>query len=220
MKPYICIPKPKKMIKKLSSLLVAATVLTLAVGCKGKNSVSNDPKAVLVAFFDKMGKKDFDGAAKLATKDSKSTMEMMKKAMEAAEKMGMKDKTKEEDPSEEFRNMKVGEAKIDGDNATVSVSNPKKDNNIVDFPLKKEGGSWKVDFSMGTLMKMGMDQAGKENNMMNDSDLKDKMEGLPQNLEGMTDSLSKSMEKLQEEMKKIDPKQMEEAMKALEKLKQ
>ena len=142
------------MIKKLNTLLIAATVLTLAVGCKGKDSVANDPKTVLISFFERMSKKDFDGAAKLATKDSKSTMDMMKKAMDAAEKMGgLSDKTKKDDPSEEFKKMQVGDAKIDGDNATVSVTNPSKDNNVVNFPLKKEGGSWKVDFSMATLMK-------------------------------------------------------------------
>ena len=55
---------------------------------------------------------------------------------------------KEKDNAEDFKNMKIGEAKIDGDNATVSVTNPGKDNATFDFPLKKEGGDWKVDFSM------------------------------------------------------------------------
>lgn len=213
------------MIKKLTSLVLAATVLTLAVGCKGKDSVSNDPRTVLIAFFEKMGKKDYDGASKLATKESKTTMEMMKKAMDAAEKMGMDDKSKEEDPSKEFRNMKVGDAKIDGDNATVSVTNPSKDDKVVNFPLKKEAGSWKVDFSMGTLMKMGMDAAGKDNNFMDDNnsdydskDMTDKMNNLMN-----SDSLKKGLELLDSAMKNMDPEQMkkmQEALKSLEKLKE
>jgi hypothetical protein len=57
--------------------------------------------------------------------------------------------------------MTFGDAKIDGDKATVSVTNPAKGKEPFEFPLVKEGGEWKVDFSMSTLMKMGMNQAGQ-----------------------------------------------------------
>ncbi|MGH2552184.1 MAG: hypothetical protein ACRDEB_00615 [Chitinophagaceae bacterium] len=211
------------MIKRFTPLVIAATVLTLAVGCKGKDSVANDPKAVLTSFFEKMAKKDIDGAAKLVTKDSKGTMEMMKKAMSAAEQM-KELKTSEKDPTEEFANMEFGESKIDGDNATVSVHNKKKDETI-DFPLKKEGGSWKVDFSMGTLMKMGMNQAGKNKDLMNDfnnsmdsTGLSDKMHDLMN-----SDSLKMGLEKMDSVIKNIDPeklKKLEDALKSLEKMKE
>ena len=194
------------MKKNLTALFIAAAAIILAAGCKGKDNVVNDPKSVLTAFFERMSKKDIDGAARLATKDSKGTLDLMKKAMDVGEKMGaMGDSLKKEDPSEEFKKMLIGEAKIDGDNATVSVSNPGKDNNIVDFPLKKEGGSWKVDFSMGTLMKMGMNQAtqnGDMNNFMNNSDtagFSDKMK----NLMNM-DSLKKGLEQLDSAMKNLE----------------
>jgi hypothetical protein len=88
----------------------------------------------------------------------------------------MKDKmgdVKEKDNAEDFKNMVVGDAKIDGSNATVSVTNKKK-NETVEFPLKKEDGSWKVDFSMGTLMKMGMDKAKEDGTEINPEDI-DKM---------------------------------------------
>ena len=78
------------MKKITNSLLIAGAIVMLTAGCKGKDKVVNDPKAVVVAFFERMAKKDFDGAAALATKDSKATLDMMKKAIDAAEKMCMK----------------------------------------------------------------------------------------------------------------------------------
>lgn len=143
------------MKRLLSISLFAATLALFMTGCKDKDKAAGgDPKTVLTAFFERMAKKDLDGAAKFCTKDSKGTIDMMKKAVEAAEKMGATDK--KDDGTEDFKDMVVGDAKIDGDNATVSVTNKKK-NETVEFPLKKEGGDWKVDFTMGTLMKMGMD---------------------------------------------------------------
>ena len=141
-------------------------------------------------------------------------MDMMKKAMDMAEKMKGTEKT-EEDPAEDFKNMVVGDAKIDGSNATVSVTNKKK-NETVDFPLKKEDGSWKVDFSMGTLMKMGMDKAKEDGTDINQEDI-DKMKDFNM------DSLKKGFETIDSALKSLDPKQMEQmndAMKELQKMKQ
>lgn len=152
-------------MKKLQiTLLLAGLTALVLTSCKGKDKAAGgDPKTVITAFFERMSKKDIDGAAKLCTKDSKSTMDMMKKGMEAAEKMKGVSKETEDDGTDDFKNMEIGDAKIDGENATVSVTNKKK-NETMEFPLKKEGGSWKVDFTMGTLMKMGMD-ANKNNDM-------------------------------------------------------
>ncbi len=201
----------KKVMNSIFAVAVTALVIT---GCKGKDGVADNPKAVLVAFFERMANKDLEGAAKLATKDSKSTMDMMKKAMDMAEKMKGTEKT-EEDPAEDFKNMVVGDAKIDGSNATVSVTNKKK-NETVEFPLKKEDGSWKVDFSMATLMKMGMDKAKEDGTEINPEDI-DKMKDFNM------DSLKKGFETIDSALKSMDPKQMEQmkdAMKELEKMKQ
>lgn len=215
-------------MKKISAFsMLAGIILVLAAGCKGKEKVVNDPKAVVTAFFERMSKKDLDGAAALATKDSKTVIDLMKKAMDAAEKMGMdKDSAaKKDDPSEEFKQMVIGEAKIDGDNATVSVTNKVKDNKVVEFPLKKEDGQWKVDFSMGTLMKMGMDQASKDgkdgDNDSNNIDTTDMSEKMKEFMN--TDTLKKGLQDLDSLMKNIDPekmKEMKEALKELDKLKQ
>ncbi|MDZ4809838.1 MAG: hypothetical protein SGI96_16475 [Bacteroidota bacterium] len=112
--------------------------MLLVAGCKGKDKqVENDPKAVVTAFFQRMSEKDVDGAAKLATKESKGTLDIIKKAVDAAEKMGLKDSIGKDDPSDDFKNMVIGEAKINVGNTTVSVSNMAKDDGIKEFPLKK-----------------------------------------------------------------------------------
>ena len=201
------------MKKIFSFLLLAIAMGSISTGCGGGGMSNASPKEVLVAFFEKLSKKDIDGATKLATKDSKATMDMMKKGLDMAEKMKdqIKDKEKE-DPTEEFKNMEVGEAKITGDNATVSVKNKKKDEEV-EFPLKKEDGAWKVDFSMATLMKMGMDQKNKHNAM----DGEDTMRGM----EGVDSaSIQEGLKVMDSALKKVDPKKLEETMKALEKLKQ
>ena len=97
------------MKKNLTTLFIAAAaVVTLAAGCKGKDKVANDPKTVLTAFFERMSNKDIDGAAKLATKESKGTLDMMKKAMDASKKMGKMSESPKDDPSEGFKKMKIG----------------------------------------------------------------------------------------------------------------
>lgn len=195
-------------MKKLITVFFIATAITLAlIGCKGKDSVANDPRAVLTSFFERISKKDIEGASKLATKDSKSTMDMMKMGMDMAEKMKDKMTKEQKDPAEEFKNVEIGEAKINGNDATVAFKNKKNDTSF-DFPLKKEDGSWKVDFSMSSLMKMGMEQAGKTGGT-----------------ENMTsDSLTKGLKQLQDSIMKVinDPEKMEkmkEALKELDKLK-
>jgi hypothetical protein len=184
-------------MKKLNILLAAIALMTAAfTGCSGSNG---DPKSVLVAFFDKMSKKDLEGAAKLATKESKPTLDMMKKAMDMGEKF--KDaNTKEEDPAEEFNNMEIGEAKINGDDATVSVTNKKKKETF-DFPLKKQDGGWKVDFSMATLAKMGMDK-NKKDGEMNEKDIED-MKNFNM------DSLNQGLKTLDSALKTIKPEDLE-----------
>ena len=197
------------MKKIFSFFLLAIVVGSISTGCGGGGMSNASPKEVLVAFFEKLSKKDIDGATKLATKDSKATMDMMKKGLDMAEKM--KDQIKDkEDPTEEFKNMEVGEAKINGDNATVSVKNKKKEEEV-EFPLKKEDGAWKVDFSMGTLMKMGMDQKAKRNGI----------DGMNENGEDVTnpEELKKSMQMADSMMKSIDPKKLEELQKAIDKAK-
>jgi hypothetical protein len=187
-------------MKKIAIVtLMAGFIALLITGCKGKDKAAGgDPKTVLTAFFEKMAKKDIDGAAKLCTKDSKGTMDLMKKGVEAAEKMkGKEGEVKEED---DFKDMLVGDAKIDGDNATVSVTNTKK-KETVEFPLKKEDGAWKVDFTMSTLMKMGMD-AKKDNgeDLFKEEDITDTTLN---ELKDLGDTLKQKLDEMKNELKDV-----------------
>jgi hypothetical protein len=200
-------------MKKIFSLLafLAATSIILS-SCKG--SVSNaGPKEVLAAFFEKIAKKDIDGAAKLATKDSKSALDMMKKGLEMAEKMKTNNETAEKDPADEFKDIEIGEAKINGDVAMVPFRNKKKDQEI-EFPVKKEDGEWKVDFTMANLMKIGMDQRNKTS-MGNESG--DDMDNLDMK---DTADIRKGLQMADSVLKTIDPEKLKEMQKNLEKLKQ
>lgn len=179
----------------------------LIVSCNNKGA-SSDPKAVLVEFMKRLSEKDIDGAAKLATKDSKAALDMMKKAIDMGEKM-KGDSKEEEDPTAEFKDVEIGEAKITGETALVPFKS-KKEKESIDFPLKKEDGAWKVDFSMATLMKMGKDKASQDGGMegMNESG---------EDVNVSAEDIQKSMQAVDSLMK--DPK-TQEAMKALEKMKQ
>lgn len=185
--------------------LMAGFIALLITGCKGKDKAAGgDPKAVLTAFFEKMSKKDIDGAAALCTKDSKGMMDLMKKGMEADKEKGKE--TKEDD---DFKDIVVGDAKIDGDKATVSVTNNKK-KETVDFPLKKEDGAWKVDFTWATLMKMGMDakkQGGEDlfkdetgtDTLGNDLNELINSDTLKQKLDEMKNELKDALNEIKEE---------------------
>ncbi len=213
------------MKKIFGFFLVVAFVAPIFIGCKGKDSVANDPKVILTTFFERMSKKDIDCAAKLATKDSKGTLDMMKKGMEAAEKMKGMGGAEEKDPTADFKKMTFGDAKIDGDKATVAVTNPAKGKEPFEFPLVKEGGEWKVDFSMSTLMKMGMNQAGDSDNFPSTNG--DQTDSTGNNIDlnklPSMDSLTDAMEKAKEMLKNIKPEDLEKAkelMKELEKTKE
>ena len=144
-------------MKKLLVALFAFSAVYM-VSCK---SGGGDPKAVLTSFFDAMAKKDIATARTLATKDSKSMFDMMEMAMK------MKDNTAEDKTDEKFdkSKMQMGEAKIDGDKATVNVKETKT-GDAIDFMLKKEDGNWKVAMDMGSLMNMGAEKM-KEKGMDN-----------------------------------------------------
>lgn len=141
-------------MKKLFLIsIVAAT--TLFVSCK---SGGGDPKTVIGQFFDALSKKDITAARKLATKDSKDLLDMME--------MGMK--SDKDDAKYDANKMEFGEAKIDGDKATVPVKD-KASGETINYTLKKEDGSWKVAFDKASIMSMGMEKMKDEGVNISDS---------------------------------------------------
>ncbi len=172
----------------MKKLLVAILALSTLYISSCKSGGSGDPKTVLTSFFSAMAKKDIAGARKLATADSKGMFDLMEMGMK------MKDNTIEDKTDDQFDITKIemGEAKIDGDKATVNVKE-KKSGEAVDFVLKKEGGEWKVAMDMATMMNMGA-QKMKENGM-SDEQLGD-MKGEMEKFKNMSaDSLKMMMDK-------------------------
>ena len=168
----------------MKKLFVAVFAFS-AVYMSSCNSSGGDPKAVLVSFFDAMAKKDIAAARKLATADSKGMFDLMEMGMKMAENTA-DDKTKEQfDKSK----MEFGEAKIDGDRATVNVKETKGGESI-NFVLKKEGGSWKVAMDMATMMSMGAEKMKEEG--MSD----DEMNKLKEDMEKLKNISPDSMQKL------------------------
>lgn len=146
------------MKKIILSLLIILGVG--AVGCKSDGS--SDPKGVLVSFMEALGKKDIEGAKKYATKDSEAMLGMIQMGMSMAPD-SVKDKTYDKD------NMEFGDAKIEGDKATVPVKDKTSGETLV-YTLKKESGAWKVAFDKATMTQMGTDkmkEKGMDANDMN-----------------------------------------------------
>ncbi len=151
-------------MKKILLAIVVLSTFSLN-GCK---SGGGDPKVVLEQFFDALSKNNIEAARKLATKDSKSMIDMMEMGM----KMG---NSKKESEKFSKANMEIGEAKIDGDKAIVPVK--EKNTGTMNYTLKKEDGSWKVAFDKSSIMSMGMEK-------MNDKEI------------NPADSIGKAMDEL------------------------
>ncbi len=138
-------------------LAAFAGMVILFTGCKG--GASGDPKAVLAEFFTLLSKKDIAGARKLATADSKQMLDLIE--------MGMKTNPSETDKYGAAK-MEYGEAKIEGDKATVAVKE-KESGETLNYTLKKENGSWKVAFDKSSIMTMGMEKMNEKGININDS---------------------------------------------------
>lgn len=146
-------------------MAAVAFMVVALVSCKGGGA--NDPKSVAQSFMDALKKKDFDGAAKYATKESKSALDMMKSAMKMAESLGGKNDDMDIDKQWKGKKVEYGEPKINGEEATVSIMVDGKED--MPISLKKEDGTWKVAFDKNTLMKTGAEKMKESSNDMNNS---------------------------------------------------
>lgn len=197
----------------MKKVLLAATVFTsvLFISC---NSGSGDPKTVLMAFFEAMSKKDIAAAKKLATKGSEQMFSLMEMGM----KMGKDTKNDGMDKFDKSK-MEFGEAKIDGDKATVEVKDKEKGEGV-NFILKKEDGGWKVAFDKASVMQMGMDkmqEKGVDGAAVMDSLSKglDKLKDI--NVDSLAGKMKEGLEKLNANKDKIEEaaKKIEEAAKKI-----
>jgi hypothetical protein len=180
----------------MKKMLLAVAVITAAlfIGCN--TGGGSDPKTVLTAFFEAMSKKDIAAAKKLATKESESLfglMEMGIKMDKDSKDMDKFDKTK----------MEFGEAKIEGDKATVPVKDKSSGENT-NFVLKKESGSWKVAFDKSSLMQMGTDKMKEKGIDMNDVINKGADAIKNVNVDSLSDKMKEGLEKLNANKEKIE----------------
>jgi hypothetical protein len=156
--------------------------------CSCKTSSSDgDPKQALSQFMDALSKKDINTARSLATADSKQVLDMMESVMK-------NDST----ASSEYDNstMQFGEAKVEGDKATVPVKETKSGETI-NYSLKKEEGKWKVAFDKSTLMTIAMDKMQEKGT--------NPMDSIKGQLEKMDDAELDTLKKgLKDAMKMID----------------
>ncbi len=174
-------------MRKLVLFFAAVAAITIT-SCK--SSVSNDPKATLAKFFEALSKKDMKEARKYATKESESMLSMMEMGMKMAEGKEAKE-TDEEFKKFEKGQMEYGETKIEGDKATVTVTN-KQEKEPANFILRKQDGAWKVAFDKASLAEMSGE---KMNDEMKNEDMNMNMDSLNTAIQGGLDSLKKEMEK-------------------------
>ena len=179
-------------MKKL--LFAAIVMMSIAfVSCKSADSMK--PEEVLSSFFDALGKKDIEKAKELSTPDSKMILDMLSSALKMdTSAMGgaMYDKN----------TMKFGEPKIDGDAASIPVTETKS-GAVVNYKLKKINGAWKVAFDKNSLMQTGMEAAGENKDLLNkdgdvgdSTDIEQRMKDAKEELGNMNmDSLKRELEK-------------------------
>ena len=170
-------------------LLLVATSFSF-MSC---NSISfSDPKAVLSNFFDAVAKKDFVTAKKYVTKDSEGVLGMVEMSMQAAPDSSVSMFSKQK--------VELGDAVIDGDRATVKVTE-KENGESNSFVLKKEDGKWKVAFDKTTLMDMAK-QKMKEKGQF-DKPTQEMMDSIKKHpptkkeMEDLLDSIHHSLDKIQ-----------------------
>ena len=177
----------------MKKLLFAATMFCsfAFVSCKSNNG--GNPNEVLSQFFDAMAKQDTVKIKALTTKESESMLGMMQMGMSMADSkkdLEKYDKTK----------MEFGTAIINGDNAKVPVKD-KASGETVNFPMKKEGGQWKVAFDKSSVMEMGMEKMKDSKMNISDSISKgmDALKGV--NMDSMMDEVKKEMDTSKMNMK-------------------
>lgn len=187
-------------MKKSIQLFAAITLIALSAARCGGDAANGSPREVLIAFAERMSKKDIDGAAKYATAESQVMLNMMKNLVNNPR---YKEQMSKQDMTEQFNEAEIGEAEINGDVAHVPIKS-KKEGFDMKMPMKKENGAWKVDLTINSMMNSEMTKDGKA--LLDGEHGKLSADNLNQALR-MKDSL----------MKTLSPEQLEQLQKQVEK---
>lgn len=180
----------KHILKYIISILL---VSNLVIACN--TTTSNNPNEVLQSFFEDLSKRDIDGASKYVTANSRTTMQLMKKGLAEAERA--KDSIPQKDFLKEFEGLSFSPAKITGNAAIITVSSKNHEIPDADFKLIKENSGWKVDFTMETLLRMGMESAKKSGH---EKDVQHDMQAIDSAVKNMD---PKMLDELSEKLKEI-----------------
>lgn len=163
----------------MKKIFGATLILSLLFVSGCQSSGNGDPKEVLSNFLTALSQKDFSKAKTLATQDSDGMISMMEMGMQSMQNNN--GDAHADKMMELVKNMKIGSAVIDGDKATVPVTDSKS-NESTDFLLKKEKGDWKVAFDMSTLMDMASKKMKEHGVDMNSPEIKEKMDSAMQKM--------------------------------------
>ena len=166
-------------MKKILVLAMAFSIIIIS-GCKSAGK--GDPKEVLHNFLMALSQKDFSKAKTYATQDSDGMISMMEMGMQNMQNMNPDNHA--DKMMELVNNMQIGSAVIDGEQATVPVTDSKSKEST-DFLLKKEKGDWKVAFDMSTLMNMANKKMKEHGMDMNSPEIREKMDSAMQKMNGM-----------------------------------
>lgn len=131
-------------MKKILLIVAFASSISFLVSCK--NSANDDPKNVLINFFDALGKKNIEEAKKLATPEAKTLLDKMAHMFDTS-------KSSTEPNSFERSNLEFGDEKIEGDSATIPVKFKDLGQTAI-TNLKKEKEGWKVDLNLEFMMQL------------------------------------------------------------------
>jgi hypothetical protein len=181
------------MKKKFVSAVIMAMITLVLFSCKPSGG---DPKTVAKNFFEALKTMNIDEAAKYATRDSKSMLDLMKMGMSMAPKNMDSIKTEMAKQKIEY-----SDPVINGDEATLSVTVDNKEK--TDFRLKKEDGQWKVAFDKNSLMKTGMEKM--EQKGASEEEMKEAQDALNQlNSDSVSEALKGAGKALEKAGEKLD----------------
>ena len=166
----------------MKKILVLSMTLSIIIISGCKSAGKGDPKEVLHNFLMALSQKDFSKAKTYATQDSDGMISMMQMGMQSMQNAN--GESHADKMMELVKNMKMGSAEIDGDKATVPVTDLKS-NESTDFLLKKEKGDWKVAFDMSTLMNMANKKMKEHGMDMNSPEIREKMDSAMQKMHNM-----------------------------------
>lgn len=166
----------------MKKILILAMSLSIVIISGCKSAGKGDPKEVLQNFLMALSQKDFSKAKTFATQDSDGMISMMEMGMQSMQNSNPDNHA--DKMMELVKNMKIGSPVIDGEQATIPVTDSKSSEST-DFLLKKEKGDWKVAFDMSTLMNMANKKMKEHGMDMNTPEVRQKMDSAMQNMQKM-----------------------------------